>query len=235
MKVLSRSLVLVLLAVLLTTAGTLATWSFSRPDLPEEEASFAPVLGVFHWDGSDILPDDIVGEDHIWLITNLVDGENSRGEEIGLNNPDSPLNDYINDRLDGGLGYSGRDYFGSMAVTGGKDMEELFGADAVNLTFMVYVVSNTEYYIFTTGVDLGERGEPNWLGTSNMTPGRPTHPIGTDISPIYRTKLTRASARDDWEIVETKKGKATSCWYDENRRNNITQIPSFDPKSWVEE
>ena len=39
----------------------------------------------------------------------------------------------------------------------------------------------------------------------------------------------------DWEIVETKKGKALSCWYDENRRNNITQIPSFDPTSWVEE
>ncbi|MBO7293524.1 MAG: hypothetical protein J6V07_06290, partial [Clostridia bacterium] len=197
-----------------------------------------PVLGVFQWEGSDILPDEVVGENHLWLVTNLVAGENASGEEIGLNNPDSPLNDYINDRLSGGflgLGYPARNYFGSMAVTGGRDMEELFGADANNLTFIVYVVSNTEYYIFTTDLDLGERGEPNWLQTSNKTPGNPTYPIGSDISPIYRTKLTRASARDDWDIVETKKGKATSCWYDENRRNNITQIPSFDPTSWVEE
>lgn len=236
MRILRRSLLLVLLAVLLTTAGTLATWSFAHPDLTEVSGSFTPVLGVFHWDGSDVLPDDGgVGEDHIWLVTNLVGGTNAKGEEIGLNAPDSPLNDYINDRLDGGLGYSKRDYFGSMAVTGGKDMEELFGADAINLSFMVYVVSDTEYYIFTTGVDLGERGEGNWLGTSNKTPGKPTHPLGTYISPIYRTKLTRPTKNDDWEIVETKEGKALSCWYDENRRNNITQIPSFDPKSWVEE
>ena len=235
MRLLGRSLLLVSLAVLLTVGGTLATWAFAGGGVIGTSASLAPVLGVFNWDGSEVLPDDVVGEDHIWLITNLVAGENASGEEIGLNNPDSPLNDYIDDRLDGGLGYSGRDYFGSMAVTGGRDMEELFGADAINLTFMVYVVSNTEYYIFTTGVDLGERGEPNWLGTSNKTPGRPTHPLGTYISPIYRTKLTRPTKNADWEIVETQKGKALSCWYDENRRNNITQIPSFDPTSWVEE
>lgn len=235
MRLLRRSLLLVSLAVLLTVGGTLATWAFAGSGVIGASASLAPVLGVFHWDGSEVLPDDVVGEDHVWLITNLVAGENASGEEIGLNNPDSPLNDYINDRLDGGLGYSKRDYFGSMAVTGGKDMEELFGADAINLTFMVYVASDTEYYIFTTGVDLGERGEPNWLGTSNKTPGQPTHPLGTYISPIYRTKLTRPTKNDDWEIVETKKGKALSCWYDENRRNNITQIPSFDPTSWVEE
>lgn len=234
MRMVRRSLVLVVLAVLLTTAGTFATWTFAKPDLDDTSASFAPILGVFHWEGSDVLPDDVVGEDHVWLVTNLVAGTNANGEEIGLNNPDSPLNDYVNDRLDGGLGYSKRNYFGSMAVTGGKDMEELFGADAINLTFMVYVVSDTEYYLFTTGVDLGERGEPNWLQTSNKTPGKPTHPLGTYISPIYRTKLTRANKNADWDIVETKEGKALSCWYDENRRNNITQIPSFDPASWVE-
>ena len=235
MRILRRSFVLVLLAVILTVSGAFATWQFAFPDIPESSASFAPVLGEFHWTGSEVLPDDVVGEDHVWLITNLVNGENAKGEEIGLNNPDSPLNDYINDRLDGGLGYSARKYFGSMAVTGGRDMEELFGADAINLTFMVYVVSDTEYYIFTTGVDLGERGETNWLGTSNKTPGKPTHPLGTYISPIYRTKLTRTSKNADWEIVETQGGKAISCWYDENRRNNITQIPSIDPTSWVEE
>ena len=229
-------LVLACLAMMLSTVGVYATWSFSLPIVKPSETEMPLSVGDFKWQGSEELPDDDTeGKDHQWLVTNLVAGVSSSGTVIGLNNPDSPLNGYVDDRLDGGFGYSAREYFGSMAVTGGKDMEELFGADAVNLTFMIYVVSDTEYYIFTTGVYLGERGEPNWLQTSNKTPGKPTTPLGQYISPIYRTKLTRARASDDWTIVETQKGKAISCWYDENRRNNITQIPSFDPTSWVAE
>ena len=223
------------LAVILSTVGVCATWSFSLPMVFSSETEMTLVVGDFKWEGSEELPDDVEGEDHQWLVTNLVAGVNTSGTVIGLNNPDSPLNGYIDDRLDGGFGYSARKYFGSMAVNGGKDMEELFGADAANLTFMIYVVSDTEYHIFTTSVYLGERGEPNWLQTSNKTPGKPTTPLGQYITPIYRTKLTRQNKNADWNIVETKRGKAISCWYDENRRNNITQIPSFDPTSWVEE
>ncbi|MBR2340029.1 MAG: hypothetical protein IKA74_04260 [Clostridia bacterium] len=227
-------IVLVAIIMIMTTVGVSATWSYCAQYANPVENSFALQMAEFKWQGSEELPDDVEGENHAWLVTNLVAGKNDSGEEIGLNNPDSPINDYVNDRLDGGFGYSARDYFGSMAVTGGQDMEELFGADAINLTFMIYVVSETEYYIFTTDVYLGERGEPNWLNTSNKTPGKPTTPLGQYISPIYRTKLTRSNKNEDWNIIETKKGEAKSCWYDENRRNNITQIPSFDPTSWRE-
>jgi hypothetical protein len=49
------------------------------------------------------LPDDEeAGEDHVWLIENLVAGVNANGVGIGLNNPNSDLNQYINDRLKGG-------------------------------------------------------------------------------------------------------------------------------------
>jgi hypothetical protein len=193
-------------------------------------------MGEFKWAGSEELPDDDEsGKDHLWLVTNLVAGVNEKGEIIGLNNKDSAINGYVNERLEGGLTRPSRDYFGSMAVTGGQDMEELFGADAINLTFIIHVENELEYYIFTTDVYLGERGETNWLQTSNKTPGKPTTPIGQYISPIYRTKLTRTNKNADWDIVLTERGKALSCWYDENRRNNITQIPSFNPDSWIPE
>jgi hypothetical protein len=75
----------------------------------------------------------------------------------------------------------------------------------------------------------------NWLGTSNKTPGKPTVPIGQYIEVIYRTAIVRASSSAPFNIVETKKGKAKSDWYDENRSNaNVTQIPSFDVNTWVE-
>ena len=210
-----------------------AKWFYgaSKPTLP---FSISFHLEEKVWDGSEILPDDEeAGLDHKWLIENLVEGE-ANGKEIGLNNPDSALNEYINNRLKGGWGWK-RDYFGSMAVTGEREMEELFGAAAKGLSFIIQVESTNVYYIYTTSIDLGERGEANWLGTSNKTPGKPTVPIGEYVDPVYRTKLVRASASDSFEIVETKQGKARSDWYDENRSNaNITQIPAFDIMTWTE-
>jgi hypothetical protein len=124
-----------------------------------------------------------------------------------------------------------------MAVTGDDEMEELFGAAARGLSFIIEVDENdsNKYFIYTTSEYLGERGEPNWLGTSNKTPGKPTYPIGSYIEIIYRTELVRESSTKPFNIIETKKGKALSAWYDENRRNaNITQIPAFNVDSWVE-
>ncbi len=222
-----------LLLIVASVGGVLATWRFAEDPVSTIDDSVPFTLGEFKWDGSEILPDDVEGEDHAWLIKSLVSGT-SGGKVIGLDNPDSALNEYISDRLAGGLGWK-RDYFGSMAVTGDEEMEALFGAAAQGLSFIIQVVSSTEYYIYTTSVDLGERGEANWLGTSNKTPGKPNVPIGSYVEYVYRTKITRPSTSAPWDIIETKRGKAVSDWYDENRRNaNITQIPAFDPKTWVE-
>ncbi|MBQ8549953.1 MAG: hypothetical protein IJ426_01290 [Clostridia bacterium] len=226
-------LLVCLLLVATTVGGVFATWRYAEDPASTVQNNVPFMLGEFTWEGSDILPDDVEGEDHAWLIKSLVSGE-SGGKVIGLDNPNSALNDYINDRLSGGLGWK-RDYFGSMAVTGDEEMEALFGAAAEGLSFIIQVKSSTEYYIFTTSVDLGERGEANWLGTGNRTPGKPNVPLGSYVEYVYRTKITRPSTSDKWDIIETKRGKAISDWYDENRRNaNITQIPAFDPNTWVE-
>ena len=233
-KNLFRSLTCFVCVIFLLSIGCVfADWHFAT-DPPQAVSDFLPLqASEFTWDGSDILPDDIQGEDHAWLIGNLISGTKN-GKVIGLDNPDSDLNEYIQNRLDGGLGWK-RDYFGSMAVTGDTEMEALFGAAAQGLSFIIQVVNNNEYYIFTTSVYSGERGEPNWLNTGNKTPGKPSVPIGEYIYPIYRTKITRPNSSAPWNIVETKMGKALSDWYDENRRNaHITQIPAFDPNSWVE-
>lgn len=223
------------LAVLtpLSVMGVWATWIFAQDPANPISASVSLDIAEFTWEGSEVLPDDVEGEDHAWLINNLISGEKN-GTVIGLDNKNSDLNEYINNRLEGGWGWK-RDYFGSMAVTGDDEMEALFGAAAQGLSFIVQVVSDTEYYIYTTSVYLGERGAPNFFNTSNKTPGKPSVPIGEYIYAIFRTKLTRASANDPWDIVETKAGKAKSDWYDENRTNaNVTQIPAFDINTWVE-
>ena len=224
---------LCLLLVLSSVGGVFAIWQYAEDPSASVADNVPFTLGEFKWEGSEILPDDVEGEDHAWLIKSLVSGT-LNGRVIGLDNPDSALNEYISDRLAGGLGWK-RDYFGSMAVTGDEEMEALFGAAAEGLSFIIQVKSNTEYYIYTTSVDLGERGEPNWLGTSNKTPGKPNVPLGSYVDHVYRTKITRPSTSEPWDIIETKRGKAISDWYDENRRNaNITQIPAFDPNTWVE-
>ena len=232
-KYLLRIFSVVLIIIMMGTASVYALWSYSS-ESPDEIFSEVTIgVGEFTWDGADDLPDSVEGEDHAWLIRNLVDGANSSGTEIGLNNNNSKLNDYINDRLDGGWGWS-RDYFGSMAVTGGSDVEDLFGTKAAGLSFIIEVISDTEYNIYTTSVYLGERGEMNFWGTSNKTAGKPSIPIGEYIYPIYKTRLTRPNTSTDWEIIETVRGKARSDWYDENRSAaNATQIPSFDIKTWV--
>lgn len=237
MKKLSAFVILFTFIALLCMGGVSASWTYTDNYVGSINSSFNVSIGDFVWQGSEILPDDEEeGLDHVWLIQNLVEGTTADGKEIGLNNPRSDLNEYINNRLEGGLGWK-RNYFGSMAVTGEQEMEELFGAAAKGLSFIIEVDENNSniYYLYTTDVYLGERGEPNWLGTSNKTPGKPTTPIGQYIEVIYRTKLERASANAQFDIIETKKGKAKSDWYDENRRNaNVTQIPAFDVNTWEE-
>ena len=223
------AIVLICLITIASTGGVFATWQYSSMGPNPARLDISIKLGEFNWAGSGDLPtDDAIGEDHISLIQQIINHP-----EHGLNTSKSYLNEQIDARQDGGIGWSGgRDTLGSMAVTQSEELNEIFGLDAKNLDFLIQFVSNTEYYIFTTGEYLGERGAINILG-NNKTPGKPTVPIGGNIYPIYRTKIVKTGGV--WAATETKVGYAKSAWYEESRRNaTATQIPSFDPDTFTE-
>ena len=220
--------VVMLFAFIASIGGVYATWQYSSHGPGTSASEIVVKLGEFNWAGSGDLPTDSeIGEDHISLVENIISHS-----EHGLNVNNGYLNKQIADRKKGSLTWSGRDTLGSMAVTQSEELDEIFGLDANNLEFLIQFVNDNEYYIFTTGVDLGERGEINWLG-NNSKAGKPTVPIGESIYPIYRTKVVKTNGV--WAAVETKVGYATSAWYEESRRNaNATQIPSFDPDTFTE-
>jgi hypothetical protein len=223
------AIILIALIMLLSTGGVYATWQYAYMGSNPAGLDITIRLGEFNWAGSGDLPtDDAIGEDHLALIQQIINHP-----QHGLNTSGSYLNDQIKDRQDGGIGWSGgRDTLGSMAVTQSEELTEIFGLDSSNLDFLIQFKSDTEYYIFTTGEDLGERGEINIWG-NNKTPGKPNVPIGGNIYPIYRTKIVKTNGT--WAAVETKVGYATSAWYEESRRNaTATQIPSFDPDTFKE-
>ena len=221
--------VLLCLVTILSTSGVYATWKYSSSG-PNSVTHTIPLrISEFNWSGSGDLPtDDAIGENHISLIDMIINHP-----QHGLNTSKSYLNKQIEDRKDGGLGWSGgRDTLGSMAVTQSEELKEIFGLASYSLDFLIQFKSGTEYYIFTTGVSLGQRGEINILG-NNKTPGKPTVPIGQNIYPIYRTRVVKENGV--WKAVETMAGYAQSAWYEESRRNaNATQIPSFDPDTFQE-
>lgn len=218
---------LLCLALVLSVGGVYAAWYYpsTGPTPASQEISIR--LSEFNWAGSGDLPtDDAIGENHLALIDQIINHP-----QHGLNTSGSYLNDQIKGRQDGGIGWSGgRDTLGSMAVTQSSELNEIFGLSAFSLDFLIQFKSSTEYYIFTTGQELGERGEVSIWG-SNKTPGKPTVPIGGSIYPIYRTRVVKVDGI--WTAVETTAGYATSAWYEESRRNaTATQIPSFDPDTF---
>lgn len=224
-----RLALLLCAALLISVGGVYATWNYASVGPMPVTQELSVRLGEFNWVGSGDLPtDDAIGENHLSLLDQIINHP-----EHGLNTSKSYLNEQIEERQDGGIGWSsGRDTLGSMAVTQSEELDEIFGLTSFALDFLIQFVSDTEYYIFTTGEDLGERGEINWLG-NNKTPGKPTVPIGDSIYPIYRTRVEKQNGV--WIAVETKVGYATSAWYEESRRNaNATQIPSFDPDTFQE-
>lgn len=209
---LSRVLPLCLcLILLLSMSGVWAAWIYCETPLGEVSGGVALEMDVFHWEGSEVLPDEEeTGNAHANLIDNLINGEG-----IGLNSPDSYLNEQIAYRED----RFGRDTLGSMAITQGTALETLFDLNTENVTFLIQMVSDTQYYIFTTSLDLGERGSPNYR-------------IGSTISPIYRTTVVKTNGT--WVATVTEEGAATSAYYEESQYIFITRsrIPSFDPDSW---
>ncbi len=225
-KQLTRILAVALCCLtVLSIGGAYATWQYAIGG-PNAQDQLVPIrLGEFNWAGSGDLPtDDLAGENHILLIDQIINHP-----EHGLNTSGSYLNDQIKDRQNGGWGWK-RDTLGSMAVTQSAELNDIFGLAASNLEFLIQFKSNTEYFIFTTNVYLGERGEINFWG-SNSKPGKPATPIGQNIYPIYRTRVVKTGGV--WAAVETELGYAQSAWYEESRSNaNATQIPSFDPDTF---
>lgn len=155
----------------------------------------------------------------------------------GLNNPNSYLNDQIKSRKNASILIGGaRDTLGSMAVNQGSELDKDFSLSQNGVDFLLHFCKdengNDFYYLFITEVDLGQRGEINWLG-NNSKPGNPTTPIGEYIHPIFRFKITK-DANGKWITGPEEVGSALSAWYEESRRNeHATQIPSFDPDTWV--
>lgn len=218
----------VALVLILSVTGVYSAWKYAVGGV--NDIHYDLKLDVFPWIGAEVLPEeDEIGQNHRTLIEAIINGDG-----IGLNTSKSYLNGEIKDRRDGGLGWSGgRDTLGSMAVSQGSELNELFSLSSVNLDFLLRFVDDTHYEIYTTGVYLGEKGELNWLQTRRTKDGKPTVPIGEYIYPIYKTTVVKTNGV--WEAVETQEGSAKSAWYEESRSNaNLTQIPSFDPDTWKE-
>ncbi|MBQ9728705.1 MAG: hypothetical protein IJV85_03820 [Clostridia bacterium] len=214
---------------ILSITGVYATWEYASEPPEMQTADVGMTMG--EWKPEVVLPDDTENEnDHTLLVEALVNGVNK-----GLNTSNSYLNQQISTRDS----RWGRDTLGSMAITQGDDLEELFQAGTKNLSFLIqWVDENNDgttdyYYIFTTDVDLGEKGAIHWLWGTNTKEGKPTTPIGEYIYPIYRTRVEK-NASNQWEAVASEIGSAKSAWYEESRSNmNATQIPSFDPDTWA--
>lgn len=230
MKVASRIVLLLLTLVLVfSVGGAYAVWLYAGDPVSSQSDSLGFKLGDFLWDGSGDLPTEgTIGENHLTLIDAIINHP-----DHGLNTSKSYLNEQIDDRQDGGIGWSGgRDTLGSMAVTQSEELSEIFGLKASNLNFLIQFIDGDTYYLFTTGEYLGERGEINWLGQTSKA-GNPTVPIGGNVAPIYKTVVEKVNGR--WTAISTTKGYAKSAWYEESRRNaNATQIPSFDPDTFTE-
>ena len=208
--------------LLLSVTGVYATWQYSQgATVPETEFL---KLDVFPWTGSEELPDDVSGEDHKGLIENILNGTitNSNGQEemVGLNNPNSYLNNEIEERSSG---WFSSDTLGSMDYWQDENINNYFDMDTHGLSFLLYFpngVSNT-YYLFTTSVKLGEANTPNI-------------PIGEYVYPVYRTILKKNS-EGIWEATETKVGYSPSAYYDNVITGSwLLKYPSFSPTGWRE-
>lgn len=198
--------------MLITTNSAYPTWRYAQQAIAEISQTFSKKIKPFEYVPEEVLPEEGEGNNHLVLIQNLL------GEKNGLNNPNSYLNKQITARKNGSLIKPKRDTLGSMGVDQKKELEKLFSLESQNLSFLIQFVDDDTYYIFTTEVDLGENGSPNYA-------------IRTYIAPIYRTIVKKINGK--WEAQTSAKGYAESAYYDEsNYLGNVTRIPSFDPDTW---
>lgn len=225
----SLCLILVITIVSLTcffTGAVKGVWYYA---MSEPGSIQLPILvQVFPWVGADQLPDDVLGEDHQSLIETILNGtyteSNGKVTQIGLNSPDSYINNEIKNRANGNFLFRS-DILGSMDFWERNDIDKFFDTGTSGLSFLLYFPEGESdtYYLYTTSIDLGE--------SSNS----PNIPIDEIIYPVYRTELKK-DEEGKWKATETKTGYAKSAYY----QNPITgswlvKYPSFDPNSWVEQ
>lgn len=218
--------IIIALVLLLTIGGVAAAWVYPTNDVTKQALTLYP--HAFPWEGSDVLPDGIAGENHTLLINNILNGvmvQNGVETSIGLNNPNSELNEQIEQREN-----RNKLTFGSMDAWDSAQMHSLFGLDAAELAFMIYSPKNNDNlkYLYTTSNDLGSSG---WFS------GNPNYPIGQRIYPIYRTRLEYVLNDEgayEWVAVNTVIGSAESQYYDNNIfGSGLVKNPAFDPLTFA--
>ena len=198
----------------ITSSQVYSSWQYAEADIKGISKSPTKVLHTFEYPPEEVLPEEDLGKNQVVLVESLV------GFDNGLNDPDSYLNEQISARKNASFFKGGpKDTVGSMGVDQTEEFENLFSLESENLSFLIQFIDDETYYLFTTDVDLGENGNPNYA-------------IGTAISPIYRTVLKNINGT--WETQTSAKGYALSAYYEEsNLFGNVTNIPSFDPDTWV--
>ncbi|MBE6599709.1 MAG: hypothetical protein E7640_00670 [Ruminococcaceae bacterium] len=220
------SFIIILVCLLcLCSVNLKAAWMYN---ISISEDIIIPVkVQVMPWIGVEELPHDIMGEDHEKLIDTILNGiytdSNGKSTEIGLNNPNSYINEEILNRTQGSSWFTS-DTLGSMDFWEKSDIAKYFDTATTGLSFVLYFPKNEPnvHYLFTTSIELGGSNDPNYS-------------IGQTIYPIYRTKLVQDTETGEWEAVETKTGSCVSAYYDNPITGSwLAKYPSFDPDTWAE-
>ena len=221
----SVCIVAIICLICMFSVNVKASWYYN---ISISEQIEIPVrVQVMPWIGAEELPNDIMGEDHEQLIDTILNGtytdNNGNRTGIGLNDPNSYINEEIANRTQGSSWFTS-DTLGSMDFWESSDIAKYFDTKTTGLTFVIYFPEDEPgvHYLFTTSIELGGSNDPNY-------------PIGQAIYPIYRTKLVQDAETGEWEAVETKTGSCKSAYYDNPITGSwLVKYPSFDPSTWAE-
>lgn len=211
---------LVVGAVGISCAGVYATWQYSGNEVLGAQENLSVSMSQFSWEGSEILPSDVAKQNHLQLITEIVEDLNEEG---------SDLNNQIDTRQNWR-----RDEFGSMDAWMENRMEQLFGLDTTGLSFLLYFPTDEPetQYLYTTNIDMG-------ASYSKWSDGAPNIPYGSEyVYQVYQTKLQLVEDEEgkaSWTAVETKLGYAVSDSYPNTiAGGSVIVTPSIDPTKWTE-
>lgn len=222
-KYISLSLVAcMLVAFAFGSFGVQSTWYYS--EAISSNINIDVNLVVMPWEGADDLPNQsTTGNNHKTHIQNVLYGTYESGGStvnIGLNTPNSYLNQEIADRKD--IGWRDADMLGSMDIWQSDRINEYFSLndDSNKVEFILEFPDSTPntYYLYTTSVELGD----GW---------NPDIPEGNLIYPIYKTTLEKNS-EGIWEAVSTEVGSAKSAKY-ANPLTGLKLGNAFDTSSFT--
>ena len=222
-----KGVVIATLCAMTAATGVYATWAFAER-LNDDSTTVNAVMG--EWETDLVLPGGDISDSHKLLMRDLL------SDSIGLNNETTrtflgiPTNgSYLSKEIYKRKNTWNRDTIGSMAVTQGDDLAADFQLSERDLSFLIWFVSDTEYHIFTTAVDMEA------LKTETAAYDATAYETGkVVISPIYRTIVVYENST--WTETTSSVGHAYSAYYEESQYNNITRskLASFDPATWVQ-